>query len=63
MGDEGVALAVSLAYFFSFVSSRISLGSGGVVALWDFPLLPYFRKYEIKNTGLAFFFVLMGHTY
>ena len=58
MGAEGVALAIFLAYFCSFISSRC--GEAG--ALGDFLLLPYFRNYDIKNTGLTLFLVLMGHT-
>ena len=48
MGSEGVALALSLDYFFPLVSS-----SGGSGRLRGFPLLPHFRNCEIKNTGLT----------
>ena len=59
MGTEGVDLAIFIAYL-SFISRS---SSGGAGALGDFPILHYFRNFEIKNTGLAFFLVLTGHIY
>ena len=50
MGAEGFSLALFLDYFIS------SISSDGAGTLGDFPLLHYFRNYEIKNTDLIQFF-------
>ena len=49
MGAEGVALAISLAYFFSSVHNQLD-GEGALVY---FLILHYFQNCEIKNTGLT----------
>ena len=45
MGAEGVALTVFLAYWCSSGDHQVD----GAGALGDFPLLNYFRNYEIKH--------------
>ena len=58
MFAESVAFSISL-------SPRLLVDHQvyGAGALWAFRLLHYYRKCEIKTTGLKLFLVLMGHTY